>query len=54
MNFKLNPEREKKEEILEELADEWEYLEKEVDEMKKAIESMDNPIKEIYRLGGFK
>lgn len=39
---------------MEELTGEYEYLEKEVEEMRRAIQSMDNPIKEIYRLGGFK
>lgn len=45
MKFKLIPEKEKKDEILEELKQEYEDLEREVEEMKLTIKSMDNPVK---------
>lgn len=50
LKFKLRPEKENKEEALEEQKKEYQELEGEVEEMKRTIRSMDNPVKEIIRL----
>ena len=50
LKFKLRPEKAKKEEALEEQKKEYQELEGEVEEMKRTIRSMDNPVKEIIRL----